>query len=151
VPRFDDLGIVGVSLPGDPPLVAGLVSGVTAADLEDELTFCEGFAAGPDGTSYAWEIWTRPEWEVATDGRAPAPVPVAQLPLLGAGEPPVDVFERPENPDFVWTQLVVPGPTFTPALLERIRTGSDAERALCFTAVPPDDLEDDDGDQDADA
>ena len=46
-------------------------------------------------------------------------------------------FERPEMPDFVWTQLVVPGPTFTSALLERIRTGSDEERALCFTAVRP--------------
>ncbi len=54
----------------------------------------------------------------------------------------MDVFERPENPDFVWTQLVVRGPTFTPALLERIRTGSDEERALCFTAIPPDSGED---------
>ncbi len=142
VPELADLGICGVSVPDDPLGVGSVVLDPSSLELEGDLTFCEGFAPGPHDTSYAWEIWTRPEWDAAVAYREPIPEPIAQLALLGPDRPPVDVFERPENPDFVWTQLVVPGPTFTPALLERIRTGSDEERALCFTAIPPDRGED---------
>jgi hypothetical protein len=128
-----------VSFLDDPVGVAHVVIKPSLLKLEGELTFCEGFAQGAGDAHYAWEIWTRPEWDAAVAYRTPIPEPIARLPLLGPDAPPVDVFERPERPDFVWTQLVVPGPTFTPALLERIRTGSDEERALCFTEVPPDD------------
>ncbi|MCP9488819.1 MAG: hypothetical protein MSC31_02955 [Solirubrobacteraceae bacterium MAG38_C4-C5] len=134
VPDFDDLGIVGFALAGEP--VAQVATQLELAP-DQALTFCEGFATGRDGRSYAWEVWTAEDRAAHSEpDDPPDPEPIARLPLLGPDRPLADVIERTDGSSFRFTQVVVHEPHFHASLLERLRTAPVHERDLYFRAVP---------------
>jgi hypothetical protein len=141
-PPFGDLGICGAQWAGSTAGISVLIleSGWAPA-AEDRLVFCEGFAEGPDGTKWAWELWTRNEFGRCRTPEDTEPEPVkivAELDLV-SGKPPAEVIERDGGAGWHFTQVVVPVPWFGLALLERLRTAPASERSLIFTPVPTDD------------